>query len=58
MGRCLSCGAKTKDGAYTCVTCHFKYGASHVIISQEEYQTLRYKEMIHDAANSDNEDKH
>lgn len=54
MSKCLSCGKDIKDGEFTCTTCQFKYGQSHVIVSQEEYQQLRYKEMLYDASLEDN----
>lgn len=49
MSNCLCCGTKIKDGDNTCTMCDIKYGQSHVMVSQEEYQSLRYKEMMYDA---------
>ena len=53
MSNCLSCGTKTNDGEYTCISCKIKYGQSHVIVPQEEYQKLRYKEMMYEAEHKD-----
>lgn len=48
MNHCLGCGAIINDGEHICTSCNIKYGQSHVIVSQAEYQKLRYKEMLYD----------
>lgn len=48
MNSCLGCGATIKDGEHICMSCNIKYGQTHVIVSQAEYQKLRYKEMLYD----------
>ena len=48
MNHCLGCGATIKDGEHICMSCNIKYGQTHVIVSQAEYQKLRYKEMLYD----------
>jgi len=54
MNKCLCCG-KEVSGEYTCTECAIKYGQSHVVVSQEEYQKLRYKEMLFDAMELDDD---
>ena len=58
MSKCLCCGTELKDDKYLCIPCDMKYGQSHIVVSQEEYQQLRFKEMLYDATQSNNEDKH
>ena len=57
MSNCLSCGTKIKDGDNTCTMCDIKYGQSHVVVSQKEYQSLRYKEMMYDSLQINDESK-
>lgn len=49
MSKCLGCGEIINDGEHICTSCNIKYGQSHVIVSQAEYQKLRYKEMLFDS---------
>ena len=57
MNHCLGCGALIKDGEHICTSCNIKYGQTHVIVSQAEYQKLRYKEMLFDSQSCiDNQD--
>lgn len=52
MNRCLCCGKKIEKDEHICMSCNIKYGQSHVLVSQDEYQLLRYKEMMYDSQNS------
>lgn len=56
MSKCLRCNKNELDATGFCEDCLEKCSKDTVSISQEEYQKLRYKEMLFDAMQNSNEE--